>query len=124
MFQSTHPERGATELMTASLLLDEFQSTHPERGATALRLNVFGNAAFQSTHPERGATFQPIPDLNRKIQFQSTHPERGATDSWRPSASSDSFNPRTPSGVRQGREVCVTDCDVFQSTHPERGATQ
>ena len=121
-FQSTHPSRGATDLLVPRPLPNLFQSTHPSRGATRLRLELLRGLAhfnprtprgvrrttvsvaapqwqFQSTHPSRGATgIQPVPNPH---EFQSTHPSRGATE-----------NP-----------PCSGSFTLFQSTHPSRGAT-
>ena len=124
-----------------------FQSTHPLRGATQLVLQAGTLSLFQSTHPLRGAT------LEQKIQgrfgddFNPRTPcgvrrSRGAPLRTR----FDDFNPRTPCGVRQKRfarmgqryyisiHAPLAGCDAgvrgdarypmrFQSTHPLRGAT-
>ena len=56
-----------------------FQFTHPGRGATASKDDVRGASGFQFTHPGRGATPFPV----RYVK------------------PSESFNSRTPGGVRQ-----------------------
>ena len=59
VFQSTHPLRGATQLLCGLLCLLLFQSTHPLRGATiVIALITISLGIFQSTHPLRGATAQ------------------------------------------------------------------
>ena len=58
---------------------------------------------FQSTHPGWGATYQQR-NANEPSRFQSTHPGWGAT---LPVVVKmivvDSFNPRTPGGVRRDK---------------------
>ncbi len=101
-----------------------FQSTHPLRGATA--------AAEASAREEQISIHAPLAGRDLGLlafkrvfaKFQSTHPLRGATaDTWELTASGINFNPRTPCGVRQIREVVYMTKLLFQSTHPLRGAT-
>ena len=124
-FQSTHPNRGATDKGSKfSNLVRTFQSTHPNRGATLTASLISWNLIFQSTHPNRGATRNPQrtpetikisihapqsgcdPGMRAKMvaamKFQSTHPNRGATDD----------------------AVASPKAFRFQSTHPNRGATK
>ena len=57
-------------------------------------------------------------------EFQFTHPGRGATSlSDRETTLSDSFNSRTPGGVRPALDGEVYPLLGFQFTHPGRGAT-
>ena len=103
VFQSTHPARGATIILTdnpeftlisihapregcdtntsiLNLQFLLFQSTHPARGATSVRTgNTEVRLKFQSTHPARGATCPVVLVLVVNGIFQSTHPARGAT---------------------------------------------
>ena len=101
---------------------------------------------FQSTHSLRSATgasgFSPCPPM-----FQSTHSLRSATNdeetlTWaiyvsihallaecdinggQPRTTKESFNPRTPCGVRQYATGRVASSCKFQSTHSLRSATK
>ena len=131
-FQSTHPVRGATQILASTehnCVISihapragcdmrnvrvkggaaKFQSTHPVRGATGLRtLMVSPCAAFQSTHPVRGATFS-VGSVCRVMSI-SIHAPRAGCDSAAGAAASDRrhFNPRTPCGVRLGLYVTVS----------------
>ena len=122
-----------------------FQSTHPERGAT-LETKAEDPRVLVSIHaPRAGCDFFTSFWLSSFEMFQSTHPERGATQMGRNIKCGNGFNPRTPSGVR--RKILIkavfyvcfnprtpsgvrlrvlniyTFLCKFQSTHPERGAT-
>ena len=56
--------------------------------------------------------------------FQFTHPGRGATSAaMTRSVSSESFNSRTPGGVRLHVPDYTVLRNKFQFTHPGRGAT-
>ena len=101
IFQSTHPLRGATVLVSViSLSAWHFNPRTPCGVRLVSRLQCLQYRGFQSTHPLRGAT---LPDAVRRdiLRFQSTHPLRGAT--------------------REG-QISVGSM-LFQSTHPLRGAT-
>ena len=124
LFQSTHPVRGATNILnifnisrkisihapregcdvpmsTHFVLVYEFQSTHPVRGATGLGCGL-GLGLLISIHaPREGCDCTVLDRMSYRYAFQSTHPVRGATRSPR-------FRPSAPR---------------FQSTHPVRGAT-
>ena len=103
----------------------EFQSTHPTRGATNMLPPSLDRLGFQSTHPTRGATRAYICCTRYSGKFQSTHPTRGATGTMKSTlAAVRYFNPRTPHGVRLNlsnpRPQCVqisihaphTGCDI------------
>ena len=73
-----------------------FQSTHPVRGATQIVYYISKMLEFQSTHPVRGATLRGLAVYNQQ-RFQSTHPVRGATQSrGEGNTPTEDFNPRTP----------------------------
>ena len=78
---------------------------------------------FQSTHPVRGATFHKG-FFAFKVLI-SIHAPRAGCDFWRyhRQAIHKYFNPRTPCGVRLGRQGAAGGDRAFQSTHPVRGAT-
>ena len=103
LFQSTHPVRGATEVVFVIALGDVISIHAPRAGCDdgglrdgvssaisihAPRAGCDGrlsrtrplSGSFQSTHPVRGATEHFLRSIAAKI-FQSTHPVRGATDS-------------------------------------------
>ena len=126
IFQSTHPVRGATDILRLGVKAVKISIHAPRAGCDCMRCH---------SHGQHGET------------FQSTHPVRGATWLWYESKSqSIDFNPRTPCGVRpatarccglcriisihapragcdNGFNVPATFADAFQSTHPVRGAT-
>ena len=123
-FQSTHSLRSATlnpACLTSVLLVSihallaecdgtsltsrkrkmRFQSTHSLRSATRNGCCGSGTTRFQSTHSLRSATY-PIIKLGPPRQ---------------------SFNPRTPCGVRRILNVSSEAISLFQSTHSLRSAT-
>ena len=79
-------------------------------------------AKFQFTHPVWGAT-TVSKLLGHKDMFQFTHPVWGATagDLYYPKY--ESFNSRTPCGVRHLAKGAQTMLGLFQFTHPVWGAT-
>ena len=101
MFQFTHPGRGATlAYIFDSALSERFNSRTP--GGVRLLVNPFRLLAyqFQFTHPGRGATISkslPTPRLSVSI-----HAPREGCDLSEDSliSSEQSFNSRTPGGVR------------------------
>ena len=127
--------------------LVKFQSTHSLRSATGAgwsRLNPL--IRFQSTHSLRSATGAGWSRLNPLIRFQSTHSLRSATYSCLElveaaevsihallaecdsggngrALTDESFNPRTPCGVRPSLSYHSKLCTTFQSTHSLRSAT-
>ena len=149
-------------------LIDLFQSTHPLRGATTFVAGLTQGIPHFNPRTPCGVRPAAVRGTWRGTIFQSTHPLRGATRchgrilTWiiisihAPLAGCDNndvpqecsaghFNPRTPCGVRRGRQYRGsrkyhfnprTPCGVrpspvsasttstqFQSTHPLRGAT-
>ena len=79
--------------------------------------------SFQSTHPARGATLRAVDQL--RLRVISIHAPREGCDrtTGRLEPTTPNFNPRTPRGVRQERDVLALSRRGFQSTHPARGAT-
>ena len=84
-----------------------------------------GSADSVSIHaPLAGCDVINQKSLLDASRFQSTHPSRGATSSTCTSSSlAQSFNPRTPRGVRRRLIRIRKPLRAFQSTHPSRGAT-
>ena len=74
---------------------------------------------FQFTHPVWGATsMRPVGGLTPK--FQSTHPVWGATPiASKAACTGQSFNSRTPCGVRRQR-ACLSDAQTQVSIHAPR----
>ena len=79
-----------------------FQSTHPLRGATRV-LSIVKNKEGISIHaPLAGCDGSCASTRNWKSGFQSTHPLRGATRGMAGRLVGHfHFNPRTPCGVRR-----------------------
>ena len=124
-----------------------FQSTHPMRGATQIVIRWDLEIIDFNPRTPCGVRHQNDTEALAELIFQSTHPMRGATESaLRKARQQNNFNPRTPCGVRPGAGLyCIYDfsisihaphagCDqrkwfssstklLFQSTHPMRGAT-
>ena len=148
-FQFTHPGRGATIHQRANPdHLVWFQFTHPGRGATTgaapptycsscfnsrtpggvrhLPLCLFAGQPGVSIHaPREGCDMRVGGSHRRYDKFQFTHPGRGATSTPRAvSSSSQSFNSRTPGGVRRPSSERRSSAEAFQFTHPGRGATR
>ena len=78
---------------------------------------------FQSTHPSRGATLNAMRCLHK--ERVSIHAPLAGCDSadFDQLLCLQSFNPRTPRGVRHIYSEYYILFGVFQSTHPSRGAT-
>ena len=109
-----------------TLLLVALVSIHaPRVGCDWISLRTLTTCLmFQFTHPVWGAT-QYLDFLPLWLGFQFTHPVWGATPSFQcVGISRDSFNSRTPCGVRQDELQEVDDLTKFQFTHPVWGATQ
>ena len=79
---------------------------------------------FQSTLPARGATGKLRFFFNHLII--SIHAPREGSDAVNDDVIKprDDFNPRSPRGERQGRDLTAGNTAGFQSTLPARGATQ
>ena len=103
-----------------------FQFTHPGRGATALPLALVDNLLFQFTHPGRGATTPRYKHVHNN-RMVSIHAPREGCDvgGCILLTRRQSFNSRTPGGVRLGRIAYEVDINGgVQFTHPGRGATR
>ena len=124
LFQSTHPARGATELLELPTYHEGNFNPRTPRG-----VRPGGAARRRCEHDFNPRTPRGVRPKGRQgglsmPEFQSTHPARGATHS-------NSvmflrryyFNPRTPRGVRHLGIILKIIKSTFQSTHPARGAT-
>ena len=75
--------------------------------------------------PREGCDDYPQQCTIPHIVFQFTHPGRGATLVIALSSELiESFNSRTPGGVRLDPNKLLPETRVFQFTHPGRGATR
>ncbi len=104
--------------------LTPFQSTHSLRSATDF--TGFGRANPPvSIHALLAEC--DLPGTSRRLPrtgFQSTHSLRSATTLFCPGATvTESFNPRTPCGVRRMTILASPPLARFQSTHSLRSAT-
>ena len=102
-----------------------FQSTHSLRSATLAHSGHRKRAVFQSTHSLRSAT--TADRLAQMVCDVSIHALLAECDillhirlGW----PLQSFNPRTPCGVRLFLFPCTRTPTQFQSTHSLRSATQ
>ena len=100
-----------------------FQSTHSLRSATFVKIWDCPSTMFQSTHSLRSATM----DLSTAVDGGnvSIHALLAECDSTgaTPGTIDNSFNPRTPCGVRRRFLPGGGGVPVFQSTHSLRSAT-
>ena len=145
-FQSTHSLRSATNQLLTSPPPASFQSTHSLRSATGAgilslvlfvvsihallaecdRLLALSGAVyimFQSTHSLRSATNPQ--GQGQRPRSVSIHALLAECDTGRASetVSANSFNPRTPCGVRRYPVPVLGTSEWFQSTHSLRSAT-
>ena len=80
-------------------------------------------AQFQFTHPGRGATRAWEP-CKERIEVSIHAPREGCDSQQKGRAKrANSFNSRTPGGVRLRLLGCYAWAMMFQFTHPGRGAT-
>ena len=101
-----------------------FQFTHPGRGATTKRAKRHISQSVSIHAPREGCDQAGNAAVNAYMQFQFTHPGRGATvNILIANADLDSFNSRTPGGVRHDLRTFLYGGSTFQFTHPGRGAT-
>ena len=101
-FQSTHPLRGATEILIPEVILEIISIHAPLAGCDVV----------DQTAAACRVNFNPRTPCGVR---------QGADKAL--NALND-FNPRTPCGVRQGSETQRLCSKQFQSTHPLRGATK
>ena len=102
IFQSTHPSRGATALVSVLVLPCAISIHAPLAGCDLLGgINRVIDAAFQSTHPSRGATGMIL--FDELLATISIHAPLAGCDykGYIVTFSLMDFNPRTPRGVRQ-----------------------
>ena len=97
-----------------------FQFTHPGRGATCIVLRtLFNLCKFQFTHPGRGAT-APILDIVQSIPVSIHAPREGCDGLPRIlERCIESFNSRTPGGVRH-KKSNYTPFTLLVSIHAPR----
>ena len=100
---SIHAPREGCDLISPRLLLLHlrFQFTHPGRGATKRKGYLTVCNVFQFTHPGRGATLESF--CICRFLSVSIHAPREGCDLIKPpySVCVNSFNSRTPGGVRR-----------------------
>ena len=101
----------------------QFQSTHSLRSATAQSIILPPSTLFQSTHSLRSATAGlPAAQADAIVSIHALLAEcDGQPRNNKPN--NDSFNPRTPCGVRQVGVRPHFRRVLFQSTHSLRSAT-
>ena len=123
MFQSTHSLRSATEGAQGELAHALFQSTHSLRSATErLAVQVWvGCVSIHALLAECDPLRQPL----RGSGQVSIHALLAECDviSVLSDSRINSFNPRTPCGVRRPFGMRIKFCWKFQSTHSLRSAT-
>ena len=100
-----------------------FQSTHPLRGATLVLTASFITSAISIHAPLAGCDME-----RRRLGFRisiSIHAPLAGCDlkTAQKKYRTKNFNPRTPCGVRRYFSIRLQPTPEFQSTHPLRGAT-
>ena len=147
LFQSTHPARGATRCaIIGCRALENFNPRTP-RGVRRFRRRSCTSGCYFNPRTPRGVR----PGMGRRKRWRthiSIHAPREGCDEQKkaireqmiisihaPREGCDSkmflpqgklafyFNPRTPRGVRQVKQLIEILGRAFQSTHPARGAT-
>ena len=145
-FQFTHPGRGATNFGSAGSrhsrcfnsrtpggvrhvtegmewMPQTFQFTHPGRGATR-RVLPLPHATMVSIHaPREGCDLMHAETTITDDSFNSRTPGGVRPRAATPPAPICGFNSRTPGGVRRSPASSVAVTPTFQFTHPGRGAT-
>ena len=108
---------GATPLMYAKKLANQFQSTHPHGVRLCSCKILHGRLLFQSTHPH-GVRHSVVYRVLNTHTFQSTHPhgvrQRNNAVVFIPNE----FQSTHPHGVRQPGKTGQNRPKKFQSTHP------
>ena len=99
-----------------------FQFTHPVRGATIMMSDTVIAAIFQFTHPVRGATWCDVLfTLGEEISIHA--PREGCDTQLEDTPQQTLISIHAP---REGCDAIIDLCqakDTFQFTHPVRGAT-
>ena len=123
-FQSTHPVWGATCVVGSPKNVSLFQSTHPVWGATLSPI-IAAHEFSVSIHAPRVGCDEYIPSLWLFPAIVSIHAPRVGCDRIALNIDTlpESFNPRTPCGVRHVSMFLSIVASLFQSTHPVWGAT-
>ena len=124
---SIHAPRVGCDKRNGVVTLDKdlFQFTHPAWGATFVGYSRLDKIEpFQFTHPAWGATVGGF--LQAEYLAVSIHAPRVGCDprAERPSETAESFNSRTPRGVRRTPPGAPATSGAFQFTHPAWGATK
>ena len=124
-FQSTHPARGATLLLT-SVRPDflHFNPRTPQGVRRRGKRNGYGR--FQDFNPRtpQGVRRGRCPQRQNWLFISIHAPRKGCDRSRRRICTPrQDFNPRTPQGVRPSTTCPRRRKRSFQSTHPARGAT-
>ena len=168
-FQFTHPGRGATAVVSTSEILILVSIHAPREGCDRPPLVLYSETYSFNSRTPGGVRLSLATLLATVSMFQFTHPGRGATtfgqnnrgrppvsihapregcdkDLSRSKTAVQSFNSRTPGGVRpncgysefeplpvsihaprEGCDSCMSSASItigeFQFTHPGRGAT-
>ena len=101
VFQFTQPKRAATQSLGVNRRFSRFQFTQPKRDATSKRdIALWPTRTFQFTQPKRAATFSVMDGL-RSIIVSIHAAQAGCDFCAAPRASArESFNSRSPSGLR------------------------
>ena len=102
----------------------KFQFTHPGRGATRESGSTMGTPSVSIHAPREGCDAELLAEYKR-VDYVSIHAPREGYD-FAPEDGdyiADSFNSRTPGGVRHGDTMIRLMVSEFQFTHPGRGAT-
>ena len=104
IFQSTHPARGATQIVGSSFQRSTISIHAPREGCD--KGYEIGRFVYWDFNPRTPRGVRPaFPRLSRLAQkFQSTHPARGATSSTEPAGPPESISIHAP---REGCDTCA-----------------
>jgi len=124
VFQSTPPERGATQGVLPATLFCQVSIHAPREGSDPVLVNTGVFKTCFNPRPPRGERLaQTLEAINVKM-FQSTPPERGATAISPSIGGSIRVSIHAPREGSDNRAVSLQKISsMFQSTPPERGAT-
>ena len=123
LFQFTHPGRGATSFTPREVSIKRrFNSRTPGGVRHRESMEDLNIRLFQFTHPGRGAT-RALVSANTAIIDVSIHAPREGCDSGRVKrlSASDSFNSRTPGGVRLSLQPFPSPCLPVSIHAPREG---
>ena len=122
-FQSTHPLRGATQIVCVYCGATDISIHAPLAGCDELPAKTDGARIDFNPRTPCGVRQARTSPCRCRPSFQSTHPLRGATKSRRNHPQHYTFQSTHP---LRGATFSASSCDRmarFQSTHPLRGAT-